>query len=173
LCNLSIILEEVVGKETVDRMVPPLINDIMTDFLQKDKGIILENVGLDGSFSDSYEGRLINPGHGNESMLFFMDIKGAPVQQLEWDQKLWWVHLESMISFAKAYKLTGNPTSKEWFLKLHNYTWNRFRDAEHGGEWFGYLTRQGQPLLMSKGGKWKGCFHVPRALFQLWKTLEI
>lgn len=210
LCNLSLILEEVVGTETIDKMVPELVDDIMTNFLIKDKNIILENVYPDGSFCDSFEGRSINPGHGNESMWFlmdvavrynkpelikkcedilisttefgwdkehggifyFMDVKGAPVQQLEWDQKLWWVHLETMISFAKAYKLTGNPKSKEWFLKLHEYTWNHFRDTEFGGDWFGYLTRQGQPLLMAKGGKWKGCFHVPRALYQLWKVLE-
>ena len=27
-------------------------------------------------------------------------------------------------------------------------------------------------LLPLKGGKWKGCFHVPRGLFQCWKILE-
>ncbi len=210
LCNLSLILEDVVGKETVDKMVPPLVEDIMTNFLQKDKGIILENIHPDGSFCDSFEGRLVNPGHGNESMWFlidlairynkpelikqcedtlirtteygwdktyggifyFLDIKGHPLQQLEWDQKLWWVHIETMISFAKAYKLTGNPKSKEWFMRLHDYTWSHFRDSEFGGEWFGYLTRRGEPLSMAKGGKWKGCFHVPRGLYQLWKTLE-
>jgi len=23
-----------------------------------------------------------------------------------------------------------------------------------------------------KGGKWKGCFHVPRGLYEIWKMLE-
>jgi len=27
-------------------------------------------------------------------------------------------------------------------------------------------------LLELKGGKWKGCFHVPRGLFEIWKILE-
>jgi N-acylglucosamine 2-epimerase len=27
-------------------------------------------------------------------------------------------------------------------------------------------------LLPLKGGKWKGCFHIPRSLYQIWKTLE-
>ena len=27
-------------------------------------------------------------------------------------------------------------------------------------------------LLPLKGGKWKGCFHVPRGLFQCWQILE-
>ena len=178
--------------------------------MDKEKKIILENVTVDSEFSDSHEGRLINPGHGNESIWFlldlavrfgdreliarceeiliantefgwdkqyggifyFLDIKGHPTQQLEWDQKLWWVHLESMISFLKMYKLTGNPKCKEWFIRLHEYTWSRFRDAVNGGEWFGYLDRRGEVLLRLKGGKWKGCFHVPRALFQLWRTIE-
>ncbi len=210
LCNLSLLLEDVIGTEAVDKMVPPLIEDIMTVFLNKEKVVIMENVFADGTFSDSFEGRLVNPGHGNESMWFlmdlavrynkpdlvkkceavlisttefgwddkhggiyyFLDIKGKPSQHLEWNQKLWWVHLETMISFAKAYRLTGNEKCKEWFLKLHDYTWNHFRDDQYKGEWYGYLTREGAPLLQAKGGKWKGCFHVPRGLFQLWKTLE-
>jgi len=40
------------------------------------------------------------------------------------------------------------------------------------GEWFGYLNRQEKPHIMLKGGKWKICFHVPRALYQCWKTFE-
>ncbi|MGI6049153.1 MAG: AGE family epimerase/isomerase, partial [Petrimonas sp.] len=48
---------------------------------------------------------------------------------------------------------------------------NRFKDTEYP-EWWGYLNRQGEVLLNLKGGKWKGCFHVPRGLYQVWKTLE-
>ena len=46
-----------------------------------------------------------------------------------------------------------------------------FPDATHG-EWFGYLNRKGEILLSLKGGKWKGCFHVPRGLWQCWQALE-
>ena len=210
LCNLSLGLEEVLGKEVVDKMAPLYIEDIMTNFLNKEKGVFMENILTDGSFSDSFEGRLVNPGHVNESVWFlmnlgirynnkelidqceeilirttelgwdkkyggiyyFLDIKDYPLKELEWNQKLWWVHIESMISFAKAYKLTGNEKCKDWFLRLHDYTWNHFRDKENQGEWFGYLTREGIPSSDAKGGKWKGCFHVPRGLYELWKLLE-
>ncbi len=104
-------------------------------------------------------------------IFYFMDIKGHPQPQLEWDQKLWWVHLESLIAMAKCYKLTGNKQCKDWFEKLQEYTWKHFKDPDYG-EWYGYLNRQGEPLLTLKGGKWKGCFHVPRAMFQLWKILS-
>jgi N-acylglucosamine 2-epimerase len=104
-------------------------------------------------------------------IFYFMDLKGYPPQQLEWDQKLWWVHIETLIALAKAYKLTANQECLKWFEILHDYTWNHFKDKEYP-EWFGYLNRRGEVLLELKGGKWKGCFHVPRGLFQIWKTIE-
>jgi N-acyl-D-glucosamine 2-epimerase len=71
----------------------------------------------------------------------------------------------------KAYRHTQNRECLEWFEKIHTYTWEHFADPQYG-EWFGYLNRQGEVLLPLKGGKWKGCFHVPRGLYQVWKTLE-
>jgi N-acylglucosamine 2-epimerase len=107
--------------------------------------------------------------HGG--IFYFMDVKGAPPQQLEWDQKLWWVHVEALVALAKGYAYTGDERCSTWFEKLHQYTWAHFRDPEYG-EWFGYLNRQGAVLSPAKGGKWKGCFHIPRSLYQVWKTLE-
>ena len=209
LCNLSLIMEEVLGTEHVNKTIQPLIKEVMEVFYDKESGLILENVTPDGKFSDSFEGRLINPGHTNESMWFmmdlavrnndkalidrsieillrstekgwdkkhggifyFLDIKGHPTQQLEWDQKLWWVHIETLISMAKGYQLTGNESCKNWFETIHEYTWNHFKDQEYP-EWYGYLNREGNPLLDLKGGKWKGCFHVPRGLYEIWKIIE-
>ena len=209
LCNLSLIMEDILGTEHVNRTIGPLIKEVMEVFYDKESGVILESVSPGGDFVDSFEGRLINPGHTNESMWFmmdlavrkndpqliekaieillrstergwdkkhggifyFLDIKGHPTQQLEWDQKLWWVHVETLISMAKGYRLTGNKACKDWFETIHEYTWRHFKDPEYP-EWFGYLNREGNPLLDLKGGKWKGCFHVPRGLFEIWKILE-
>lgn len=107
--------------------------------------------------------------HGG--IFYFMDRLGRPCQQLEWDQKLWWVHIETLITMLKGYQLTGNVKCLEWFERVHNYVWTHFTDKEYP-EWFGYLNRQGEVLLSLKGGKWKGCFHVPRGLFQCWQILE-
>jgi N-acylglucosamine 2-epimerase len=209
LCNLSLEIEHLLPKELVDETIQNVLHEVMDVFYQEDTGLILENVNPDGSFSDSFEGRLLNPGHAIEAMWFimdlsvrlkrpeltekaveimlrtlkygwdeqyggifyFLDIKGYPPQQLEWDQKLWWVHVETLISLIKGYSLTGNPECLEWFEKVHDYTWAHFPDPEFG-EWYGYLNRQGEVLLPLKGGKWKGCFHVPRGLFQCYKVLE-
>lgn len=209
LCNLSLIMEELLGTDKVNKTIQPLIHEVMDVFYDQNSGLILENVTPEGNLSDSFEGRLLNPGHSNESMWFmmdlavrnndralidkcvdillrttekgwdqkyggifyFLDLKGHPVQQLEWDQKLWWVHIETLISMAKAYRLTGNEACKNWFETIHEYSWKHFKDPECA-EWFGYLNRQGEPLLELKGGKWKGCFHVPRGLYEIWKILE-
>jgi N-acylglucosamine 2-epimerase len=107
--------------------------------------------------------------HGG--IFYFLDIKGYPSQHLEWDQKLWWVHVETLIALLKGYQLTKDERCWTWFEKIHEYTWAHFPDPEYG-EWFGYLNRRGEVLLPLKGGKWKGCYHVPRALYQCWRTLE-
>jgi len=209
LCNLAMELENIMGKEYVDQLVKELVKEIRTFYYKKEWDCILENVALNGDFTDCYEGRTISPGHTIEAMWFlmdagkrlgdeelvtwaaditlktldkgwdrefsglyyFLDVKGKYPLQLEWDQKLWWVHMESLVACAKGYLYTGNDELRQWFLKLHDYTWKHFKDSEYP-EWYGYLNRRGEVLFPYKGGKWKGCFHVPRALFQVWKTLE-
>ena len=104
-------------------------------------------------------------------IFYFLDRKGYPQQQLEWDQKLWWVHIEASICIIMGYRCTGEKRCKEWFLKLHEWLWTKFKDSEYP-EWFGYLNRRGEVLLPLKGGKWKGCFHVPRGLYMIWTELE-
>jgi len=102
---------------------------------------------------------------------YFLDADGHPPVQLEWDRKLWWVHLESLVAFAMGYALTGRQESLEWFKRIHDYTWSKFPDPEYG-EWWGYLDRAGVPFLELKGGKFKGCFHLPRALHRCYRLLS-
>ncbi len=103
-----------------------------------------------------------DPVHGG--LFNFMDSEGRPPDRLDWDLKLWWVHLEALVAFAKGYALSGRRDCAEAFARIHAYAWERFPDARYG-EWFGYLNRRGEVLIDAKGGKWKGCFHVPRALW--------
>jgi len=128
------------------------------ELIQKAVGICLQEVeyGWDKEFG---------------GIFYFMDRLGKPRHELEWDQKLWWVHLETLISLIKGYQLTGDERCLTWFQRVHDYTWSHFRDPDYP-EWYGYLNRQGEVLLPLKGGKWKGCFHVPRGLLNVWKILE-
>ena len=62
---------------------------------------------------------------------------------------------------------TGFPNPEEkwlrWLKKVDEYTFRVFPDPQNG-EWFGYCDRQGNVTHSLKGGAYKGCFHVPRAL---------
>ncbi len=104
-------------------------------------------------------------------IFYFMDAQGHPPQQLEWDQKLWWAHLETLVALTMGYRLTGRQDCWTWYEKVHDYAWKHFPDPEYG-EWYGYLNRRGEVLLPLKGGKWKGCFHVPRGLYLCMREFE-
>ena len=209
LCNLSLEIEHLLDEEFLRKTIDTCISEVMDNFYRPELGLVVENITTDNKLSDTFEGRVLNPGHAIEAMWFvmdlgvrlkrpelikkateiaikmveygwdekyggifyFMDRDGHPVQQLEWDQKLWWVHVETIISMAKGYQLTGSEECLKWFNKVHDYTWSHFKDKEYP-EWFGYLNRQGEVLLPLKGGKWKGCFHVPRGLYQTMRILE-
>lgn len=224
LCNLTLELEALLPPDEVTRTIETCVHEVMDVFLDAETGLIFENVAPDGTHVDSFEGRLLNPGHGIEAMWFiidiarrrrqtangrrqtvdsrqggeslvaratdtilrilefgwdeeyggifyFLDAQGHPPQQLEWDQKLWWVHLEALVALAMAYAETRRADVWAWYEKIHTYAWSHFPDPEYG-EWFGYLNRRGEVLMPLKGGKWKGCFHVPRALYRCWQEFE-
>lgn len=208
LANLSLEMEAILDADTLETSLDACVAEVMGRYLDRDRLLLHEHAAPDGTFPDTFEGRLINPGHALEAMWFlmdvarrrdddallrqcveialsmlefgwdpeyggifyFMDALGKPPTQLEWDQKLWWVHLEALVALAKAHTMTGRRDCLEWFERVWTYSWARFPDPARG-EWWGYLNRRGEVLLRLKGGKWKGCFHVPRALYLLWHTL--
>lgn len=141
MCNLSLEIEHLLDKETMNRTIELCVHEVMDVFYRPELGLVVENVLTNNQLSDSFEGRHLNPGHAIEAMWFimdlgvrlnrpdliqkatdislkmirkgwdekyggifyFMDRLGYPPQQLEWDQKLWWVHIESMICMAKGF----------------------------------------------------------------------
>ncbi|MES2200977.1 MAG: AGE family epimerase/isomerase [candidate division FCPU426 bacterium] len=209
LSNLSLEMSGLIPEPEIEGHLTRSVSEVMEVFRDPASLLVRENLSADGSLSDTFEGRLINPGHGIEAMWFmmdiarrrqdlglmnqagasllaileygwdkqeggifaFLDIKGHPTQQLEWDQKLWWVHLEALIACLMAYRSTGDQRFWDWFERLHAYAWEHFRDSGNR-EWFGYLNRQGKRHLTLKGGKWKGCFHLPRALLRCHQELN-
>ena len=207
--NLTYHLEDVLNLTDSHEIYEQCIRQILDRQFNPETGFIHEYVGLDGRNTDSFEGRLINPGHGLESMWFlmdvaerlnkpsmieklvemslktlerswdkehggifyFMDSKNYPLQQLEWDQKLWWVHQEALIALLKGFFHTRQESVWQWYEKVHQYTWQHFPDKKYG-EWYGYLSRQGDPHTTMKGGKWKGCFHTIRFMYECWRIFK-
>ena len=92
---------------------------------------------------------------------YFVDVKGKPVQALEWDMKLWWPHNEMLIAFLMAYKHTNEQKYLDKYQLVHDYTFSHFKDQEYG-EWYGYLHRDGSVSTDLKGNIFKGPFHIPR-----------
>src|SRR5690606_27874235 len=74
LSNLSLELEHIVGTDTVESLIDEIIHEVMEVFYQPESGLIVESVNADGTFSDTFEGRLVSPGHVIEAMWFMMDL---------------------------------------------------------------------------------------------------
>lgn len=106
-----------------------------------------------------------------DGIFYFMDSGKKPIQSMEWDQKLWWVHQETLIALVMAYRLTQRQELYQWYEKVEAYALTHFPDKDYG-EWFGYLSRRGEINLSFKGGTWKGFFHTPRVMFRCWKEFE-
>ncbi|MFI4912607.1 MAG: AGE family epimerase/isomerase [Sedimentisphaeraceae bacterium JB056] len=96
-------------------------------------------------------------------LYYFMDVENKPTLQLESDMKLWWPHTEAIYALGLAYKKTGSEFWLDILNDVHDYTFDHFVDEENGG-WYGYCDRRGNLTHTSKGGNYKGFFHVPRAM---------
>ena len=107
--------------------------------------------------------------HGG--ILYFVDVRGLPVQEYWHDMKFWWPQNETVIATLLAYQLTGDEKYAAWHGMVHDWAHAYFPDAEYG-EWFGYLHRDGRLSVGLKGTLWKGPFHLPRMQLYCWRLLE-
>jgi len=99
------------------------------------------------------------------------NIDRTPCHNLEADLKLWWPQCESLYALLLAWAHTGREDIREWYEKVHDYTFSNFPDPEFG-EWFGYLNRDGSRVWTAKANGWKGCFHLPRSLYRCYQLLR-
>ncbi|MCJ7822773.1 MAG: AGE family epimerase/isomerase [Armatimonadetes bacterium] len=104
-------------------------------------------------------------------LLYYVDVEGKPPEQYEHDMKLWWPHTEALYATLLAHHLTGEKRYEEWYERIHEWSYERFPDPEHG-EWFKYLHRDGTLSSTAKGTRWAGPFHLPRMQLYCWKLLE-
>ena len=107
--------------------------------------------------------------HGG--LFYFLDTKGHSPLPLEWSMKLWWPHAEALYAHLLDWSITRDAGDWEWFRRTDAWTFSHFPDPEHG-EWYGYLDRRGEVTHRFKGGPYKGCFHVPRALWLCGRLLR-
>jgi N-acylglucosamine 2-epimerase len=101
---------------------------------------------------------------------YVTNIDWTPTHELGANLKLWWPHCETLYALLLGWSLTGRDDLWQWYEKVHEYTFSRFPDPQHG-EWFGYLDRDGKPVWTAKANGWKGFFHLPRVLFRCYQLL--
>ncbi|KAA0165653.1 hypothetical protein FNF28_03403 [Cafeteria roenbergensis] len=111
---------------------------------------------------------------GSGGIVYFLDVLGSQPTQLEADMKLWWPVCEAMIALSMQFAATGDAVAMARFDVVARFALEHFSDAKPGragpgaGEWVGYLSRDLRVTHSFKGGPYKGCFHVPRALFMVY-----
>jgi N-acylglucosamine 2-epimerase len=85
-----------------------------------------------------------------------------------WDTKLWWVHSEALYTTALAYRLTGDESLREWYVRLRDYTFRVFPNPDRAvGEWIQIRNRRGQPLERVVALPVKDPYHIARNFIQL------
>ncbi len=74
LANLGSVMKDCLGTDQYDAETARAVQTVLNQFWNEEYQVLFENVNPDGSFDlDSCEGRMINPGHGLESMWFIMN----------------------------------------------------------------------------------------------------
>ncbi len=74
LCNLSLEIEHLIEKDFLQKTIDTCIHEVMDHFYRPELGIVVENITSDNKLSDTFEGRVLNPGHAIEAMWFIMDL---------------------------------------------------------------------------------------------------
>jgi N-acylglucosamine 2-epimerase len=125
-----------------------------------------------------------------------MDVEGkTPVYWKLPETKRWWSHCEALCATLLAYEQLKEDWCLDWYWRVHNWSFERFPDQQHG-EWFQNLDRAGKPYtldgkpssdldipklanLTGAGEIWlkydfrvKDPFHLPRALLVAIDTLR-
>src|SRR5665647_1776627 len=85
--------------------------------------------------------------------------------------KYMWLQGREVWLFSMLYNKVEKK--QEWLdMALHGADFMKKFGMDKQGNWYFSLTREGKPLVELKGGKWKGCFHVPRGMYEIWKIIE-
>lgn len=101
----------------------------------------------------------LDPEYGG--FVYLRDVLGGPIENYEYETKVWWVHNEAVIASLALYLHTGMPEYAEKFNYAIDYSLSNFVDTD--GEWYYALHRDGTPISSRmKGFIYKGPFHTIR-----------
>jgi len=136
------------GRQDIVNIAHDLAMEVLNNFYVPEKDAILEFVNVDGSFSDTPEGRSCVPGHAIECMWFLITIfeqwnEPENIEKccrlirrhinLAWDEEKGGLRLALDID-GKEPIFWGKPTYKPWWVQVEAlvataYAWKHTRDA--------------------------------------------
>jgi N-acylglucosamine 2-epimerase len=119
-------IREVDNNPKYDKIIASLIEELLKDFVKRDKKVLLENVGVNGEYIDNPQGRVINPGHAIETSWFLMEegrkqnnqkIINSALEIMEWSLEIGWdKEFGGLFSFLD---IEGKPPEQlEWDMKM-------------------------------------------------------
>ena len=103
--NVAQTLRATIGFSEANAIIDQCIEEINRDFFKRDRGAVMETVGLDGRVIDHFDGRLLNPGHAIEAGWFILE-EG---------------------------RLRNDPTLVDLGIEIIDVMWERGWDEEYGG----------------------------------------
>ncbi|MBA2114126.1 AGE family epimerase/isomerase [Bremerella alba] len=114
-------IRKATGFVECNEVIDQCIDEIHSHFVKDDLGCVLENVGSQGELIDTFDGRLINPGHSIELSWFLMEearqrdlpkVASLGRQILDWSLELGW---DNQYGGLYHYRdCHGLPSSEYW-----------------------------------------------------------
>ena len=138
------------GREDIREAGHKLAMEVLNSFYVKEKDAVLEFVNVDGSFSDTPEGRTCVPGHVIECMWFLINIfeETGEKENIEKCCQLIKRHIELGIDKEKGgLRLAldidgkepifwGKPTYKPWWVQVETLVATAYAYKHTKDEWF-------------------------------------
>ncbi len=143
-------LARAIGREDIRKEGYKLAVEVLESFYVKEKNAVLEFVNLDGSFSDTPEGRTCVPGHVIECMWFLINIfeETGETDKIEKCCKLIRRHIELAMDeksggLRLAIDIDGKepvfwnkPTYKPWWVQVETLVATAYAYKHTRDEWF-------------------------------------
>lgn len=99
----------------------------------------------------------------------------AEAAMRDWDNKMWWPHLETIYAALMGYIYYGDEACLKEYERYHQYAFRVFPNPDRQvGEWIQIRDRQGRPLGDEVGGRLpvKDPYHLIRTLMLLQNLIQ-